>query len=392
MSSRRRLGRLAARALLGLAVFWTLGEIAARSLNLVDRLNGFPRRLFVATDDARLPYRLRPNVDTIARGVRVRTNSLGLRGPEVSRRPPPGVHRILVLGDSVAFGYRLEREQAFPFRLERELERRSGGRYEVVNAAVEGYNTENELAVLERLGLSLSPETVVLAFNLNDFDYGPVMGPLGVLTTDRSQRVSRFSPANLSEFYLLLRWLGALALHAWRGSPTAVEGGAESGPFSRFDRYVSALRKRYYASPSDERWATMVSSLERIARLCRERGIRLVVAILPDGDQIGVAHPDLTPQRRLAEICQRLELECLDLYPRFASRAKREGDLYLDIMHPDAEGHEIIARSLAEALLRPARPRASRAAPRAGEPRAATSRPQPAAGSGMRRNAVTPTA
>jgi len=348
----RRLGRVLVVGLLGLLVFATLGEIVARGLDLVDRLNAFPRGLFVATDDEKLPYLLRPGMDVFARGVHVATNEHGMRGPPVSEKPPPGVHRVLVLGDSVAFGFRLELEDAFPRLLERELDRRTGERFEVLNAGVEGYNSENELALLERSGLALAPETVVVAFNLNDFDYGPVMGPMGVLTLERDKRVSSWSLSNLSEFYLLLKWLTALGWQrAFGPAPPPPPPGDPSSPFDPFDRYISKLRKQYYAKPNDGRWPTMVESLRGMAEVTRAKGVRLLVAILPDGDQIGVPDPDLTPQQKLLAVCQDLGLECLDLRPTFAAAAG-QGPLFMDIMHPNAAGHRLVADALATALLR----------------------------------------
>jgi hypothetical protein len=359
------LGRGIAVVLLSLLVFCVLGEIVARSFDLVDRLNSFPRGLYVATDDEKLPYLLRPGMDTEARGVPVVTNEHGMRGPTVSEKPAPGTHRVLVLGDSVAFGFRLDQDDTFPRLLESELRERTGQPFEVLNAGVEGYNTENELALLERSGIAFEPETVVVAFNLNDYDYGPVMGPMGVMTLDRSQRVSSWSLANLSEFYLLLRWLGALGWQrAFGPEPPPPPPADPNSPFDAFDRYVSALRKQYYAKPNDERWATMVESLRAMGALAREKGVRLLVAILPDGDQVGVASPDLTPQAKLAEICAQEKLECLDLRPAFADAAG-EGPLFLDIMHPNARGHRLITEALADALTAaPAQGEAARGDPR----------------------------
>ena len=108
-------------ALVSLAIFVAVGETASRVFDLVDRLNGFPRRLFVTTDDPHLPYVMRPGMDTSVRAVRVQVNALGMRGPEASPQPTPGVHRILALGDSATFGEYLPVDEAFPALLERML-------------------------------------------------------------------------------------------------------------------------------------------------------------------------------------------------------------------------------------------------------------------------------
>jgi len=355
----RRAAGMLARLSVALAIFFVAGEVLSRAVDLVDRLNHFPRRLFMATDDARLPYVMRPGIETEVRGFHVRLNALGLRGPDVARVPAPGVHRVLALGDSVTFGEGLSVDEAYPALLEAELNRLDPGRWEVVNAGVEGYNTAAELAYLERSGLALGPETVVVGFNLNDFDYAPVLGQLGVLTNDQSQRMPSRSLANHSEFHLVLRWLVRAARARLAGAPAAPAAAPPpNDAFLPLDRYVSALRKAYYRQPTDERWGALEASLRGLGALARARGLRLVIAIVPDGDQIGVEHPDLTPQEKLLAICARERLECVDLHPAFAAQAGA-APLFLDIMHPNAAGQRLIARALAERLLADRRSAAS---------------------------------
>ena len=225
MSIARRLRTAVLFLVVSGSIAFTAGEVVSRAFHVADRLNGFPRRLFTPTDDPHLPYVLTPGIDVSMRGMHVEVNEHGLRGRAISTRPAPGVHRILALGDSVTFGEGLAVEEAFPALLERELAARTGARYEVLNAGVEGYNAEAELAFLRERGLVLGPETVVVGFNLNDYDYAPVLGPLGILTRDPATRVSTRSLANVSEFYFLLRWLATT-----RGRPFGDPGAAGLTP------------------------------------------------------------------------------------------------------------------------------------------------------------------
>ncbi len=334
-------------ALLGAGL---LGEAAVRTFGLIDRLNGYPRHLYAAaTGD--LPYVLRPGLDVDVRGGRVRTNAMGLRGPEIERAPTPGRRRVLLVGDSVAFGYRMAEADSLAVRLEAELERRSGMRWQVVNGGVEGYDTRAELAFLRQTGFGLAPETIVLVFNLNDFDAPPVLGPHGVLTNERVAGGCSEAVAEVSELHLLLRWLvrsgGGLA---GPGGQVARGGGATAPAFGDLDRFVSALRKNYWRQPSDGRLAAMVEALRQMQEESTARDIRLLVAIPPDGDQLAVAAPDLAPQHRLAAICRELGLECLDLRDTFEAQAGVE-PLFLDIMHPSAVGLELLAGALAVNIL-----------------------------------------
>ena len=101
--------------------------------------------------------------------VTVRTNALGLRGPEAAPQPPAGVTRVLVLGDSFAFGYVVEDEESFPRRLETRW-RAEGRTVEVLNAAVPGYSADHHLVYLRTRGLALEPDLVLVALCENDID------------------------------------------------------------------------------------------------------------------------------------------------------------------------------------------------------------------------------
>src|SRR5688572_4564442 len=89
-----RIGRAAAGLAVAAVVFVVSGELLARALGIVDRLNGYARQLFMAGPSAELPYRLRPGVEVTIGGVRVRVNSLGLRGPPVTPVPEPRTVRL----------------------------------------------------------------------------------------------------------------------------------------------------------------------------------------------------------------------------------------------------------------------------------------------------------
>lgn len=93
----------------------------------------------------------------------VRINGLGFRGGEVERRRDDRP-RVTVLGDSFAFGVGVDEDHLFSTRLARELG------VEVLNLAVSGYSTDQELILFEELGRGLRPDLVVLVMCDNDFD------------------------------------------------------------------------------------------------------------------------------------------------------------------------------------------------------------------------------
>ncbi len=119
--------------------------------------------------DSELIYMLTPNYAAHLKGTSVRwfhltTNSLGLREREIPFQKPPGVFRILLLGDSVSMAEGVELEETYLKQLE-SLVRGQGWRtLETINAAVRGYGNDQELVLFRRLGKRFEPDLVILAF------------------------------------------------------------------------------------------------------------------------------------------------------------------------------------------------------------------------------------
>jgi lysophospholipase L1-like esterase len=85
--------------------------------------------------------------------------------------PPPGVTRVAVLGDSLAFGWGAEDDDTYPALLERALERRLAPRhFEVINAAFPGTCLGEKAAWYEMGVRRFGPDLVVLTALGDDVD------------------------------------------------------------------------------------------------------------------------------------------------------------------------------------------------------------------------------
>jgi lysophospholipase L1-like esterase len=331
--------RWLALALAALVLAMLGGEALVRASGALDH-GPVPRRLVEATGAAEPPYRLRPGARLAVLGREVRVSSLGLRGPEVAARPPAGSRRVLVLGDSVAFGWGLDEAESFPAQLAEALRAR-GVAAEVLNAGVPGYSTASEAALHRALAPALAPDAVVLAVSLNDFTPTPGLSPLGVLLSLDAEPVPGWLAR--SELYAFLRWrLGG------RGTAFAALADAEHGErlalFLR--RAAIASRERFYAQTGGAGWEPIERGLGELAR---EAGPALLVAIFPEEDQIEAAGEPRRPQRRWAGRCAALALRCLDLAPAF-ERASGAGRLFGDLQHPNGRGSAVAAEATAEIL------------------------------------------
>ncbi len=122
-----------------------------------------------------------PNSTQECFGSEVRVDSHGFRGPEISTHKPRHTFRVLVLGDSFAWGWGVAENETVPHFLEDRIRGALGSepRVEVANAGVSGYGTVQELLLLHEWGARLKPDVVVLDFYGNDcwnnvvgFEYG----------------------------------------------------------------------------------------------------------------------------------------------------------------------------------------------------------------------------
>jgi lysophospholipase L1-like esterase len=149
--------------------------------------HGAPQRYIhniYPVEDPVLDWRYVPN-SQIKEGRIVYTyNSSGFRDRDHSVPKPPGITRIVILGDSVTEGYGVEDSSLFSHILQTQL----GETVEVISVAVGGLNTPQEVHLLEQEGIRYNPDLVIVNFILNDCDfYSNYKGAQRYLTEKDSQ-------------------------------------------------------------------------------------------------------------------------------------------------------------------------------------------------------------
>jgi hypothetical protein len=288
--------------------------------------HGWTRVLHQRSEMPGLTYELRPGAEGVEKDCRIVVNALGMRGPMPATPKPARTLRIATLGDSVAFGFGVEEPQMFPVLLGTRLNARSerAHDYEVLDLAVTGYSTREEASVLEHKALPLDPDLVLVAYYLNDPDFGPI----------HALRMAFHEPEWWERSHLLR--LAAGKRQEWT---EARLGGGD---------YYRWLHER-----STPQWRSVLDGFARMRELCDARSLRVVLAIFPTfkGFTSWSEYPyaELHAQVRAAGEAQRFVV--LDLLEVYRASGEPPSRIARDPDHPGPIGHALAAQALAELLL-----------------------------------------
>lgn len=134
-------------------------------------LNAFTQETRYVTDPRTGLKVLRPNHVFVGSQVEMKTNSLGLRSPEIKQEKEPGTVRIAVIGASTVMGaYTARNEDTFALRLDSLLEASHPDRdFEVINAGIAGYGLIEQSQMLQKIIQPLAPDLVIAYPGFNDF-------------------------------------------------------------------------------------------------------------------------------------------------------------------------------------------------------------------------------
>ncbi len=309
-------------------------------------------------------------------GASFRTNEHGLRGPLVSRERRPGVRRVLVLGDSFAWGHGVSEGEAFC----EVLARRMPG-VEFINLGVPGFNLRSERAWFERVGAAFAPDVVIVALcqnDLHDFE-GPgetwSIGdapPPGAPNPERSSTADgggllkrvKSTLASTSLAYSMLQQavnsnkpLARLAVACRLKEPL--------GGFELLDDNLHAALRRY--PPSVERAMEQARrDLALLAGAIRAAGARPMLALIPARQAIDAAALTLTlaytsyepadfdldkPYRLLAAAAEEIDLFTINPLDAFRQAHAAGSALYLPgDLHFSPAGHGLFAAAIEQPL------------------------------------------
>lgn len=331
---------------LGVAIALAIGEATVR-LVLPQLLYRFPQGMFV--NDPELGYRLTPNFSGVSSTAEyrttIKTNSVGFRENREFTVKASSTYRVLALGDSFTMGVGVEAEEAMAKVVESlAAERRVKRPIQVINAGVPGYNTDQELRLLNQLGLRLTPDLVILGFyvgnDIQDNYHAPQLRVVdGYLQDGEPQkgllpyklRVYLETHSHLYHFIWPMVKRLSDPVYAAKQSEAAIN---QLATYSRTEDHVTR-----------EMWDANRSRLAEIARSVSDHNISLLVLVIPDPLQLDMgkwrnllkstgsssaAFDPHKPTDRIMSICRELNIEAINLLP-VLSRAMQGEPMYLPL-------------------------------------------------------------
>jgi len=237
--------------------------------------------------------RLRPNSEfwhtSVDGSWKFTTNKQGYRSShDFSSDKPPGVLRIIALGDSHTQGYEVRQDCTYSAIIEKYLSDR-GYKAEVYNMGISGFSTAEELVLLENEAINYKPDYVILAFYANDFEDNVKAGLFelnsGKLSVEGKEHLPGVRIQNFIYSLPFTRFLGENSYFYGLLFNTTWDY------YKKLSRSKSEKRLvTEYAIPTEEltEYKVQLASrlIERMYSSCKKNNIKLIIFTIP------IIHPE----------------------------------------------------------------------------------------------------
>jgi hypothetical protein len=273
--------------------------------------------------DPILVYKHAPSFQRTYQGVRVVINELGLRDRNLEKKQD-GELRILLLGDSVTFGWGVPIEATFGRKLESRLASELGRPVRTVNTGVGSYNTVQEYAVLRTYADVIEPDVVVLLYIHNDIEPNdPPFDPWSQVSLQGK------SPPQAIAILLWESWLYRLGRFVFQYS--------HSNGLSSLDQNARGVKES-------------MDTLSAIASFCRDHSMPFVTFFYRSKrEPLGEFSSALFSE--IQTIGQTNGFAVVDVGLWWADVDMRSVTNSIIDTHPNERGHEILAAGMADFLI-----------------------------------------
>jgi hypothetical protein len=303
-----------------------------------------------------------------------RVNKLGLRGAETTVKKPPGVFRILTLGDSFTMGKGVRDGETYSVFLEEMLNQAPGGsckwpRFEVLNGGVDSYAPVLSNIELQRDLASLEPDLIIHSLDIGDLvqeaayrseaEYAPDGTVLKVPSIGRAVTATDRVRDWIDQHLFFTRALLYYASKHLGGEKVSVRTVA-----TQANRELVAHTLAGDTLPREAQWRDIFASIDSIRTFAAAHRGEYVLGIYPWGHQVNatewvpgryayLSQDDTVSDQSLVTIHKMAAergIDLADMYPRFRAYAGNEKLYYTYDNHWTPAGQRLMAEGLAEHL------------------------------------------
>lgn len=268
----------------------------------------------------------RPGQAAHLMGVDVKINEDGFRDREYPIEKPKDSFRILMLGDSLTFGWGVEVDDCFSNIIERRLNENLAGKsvrqVEVINTGIGNFNTVQEVNFYLTRGRQWQPDLVVLNYFINDAEPIP----------------TRRLP-NFVQYSYFTMWL-------W-GRMDILKRKMDMG--YTYSEYYTRL----YAEDAPA-WKDTRKAFGRLKDAVQADGVDVVVFLLPELHAVGPKYGFAEIHERVAAAARRAGIAHVADLAGLFSEVEHPETLWVsaDDAHPNAMAHTILAEGMLDYMNR----------------------------------------
>lgn len=284
--------------------------------------------------DEELGYRLNPMDEAF--------NNFSIRHGEIAIPKPENVYRILFLGDSIPWD-----KDGFVKQIKDFMKKK--GQLEIINAAVPGYTSYQEVLFYKKYLEATNPDLVIWTYCLNDnhkflhrFDAKARM--LWTKEAERTLMINSWWDRIVSRSYLLTR-LYLEIIHRIKQKKD-----------SKY-KFVWENKVDFNIAWKDHSWIDYENHLLELKKVLDNQKAKLAIIIFPYEPQLLYRNDKenydyvVKPQIKLRALCKKYHIPCLDLYQRFADEYSLNNKLYRDGIHLNSKGHIITTKQILHFLV-----------------------------------------
>lgn len=307
-------------------------------------------------------YEAAPNTKGYGWNTDVEINSYGFRDKEYSIKKEKGVYRIIAIGDSITFGNNLPVEATYPKRLE-QLFKQGNKQIDVLNMGLGGYDTLQEVATLEDIGIQFQPDLVIVGYCINDI--GSTGGNLDYIKSLQKYG-SPIYKIRLAQFLKIQIEKIRITLYVKKANKEEVFARTnkdyilDTSQDKKLNKFMNKLAKKLKAKSSVPMFTKFYAShvyigklrysFEQLKKLKDKHKFQVIVAMIP---YLLENETDKDIHQTIYEIIKyesgRAGFDVLNLYNAFGSKGFNNFLLdENDGTHPNNYGHELIADRLNE--------------------------------------------